>query len=310
MNTLHLKYAVEIEKTGSISRAADNLFMGQPTLSKTIRELENYLGYKIFERTSKGVKPSDRGEEFLTYAKKILAEVERIEQIPLAEDKKTQVLDVAVPRATYIAYTFSRFAAGLDPEKNTAITYKETNAMRTINKISIGEYHLGVIRYQTEHEGYFTDFLRKKNFKLELLYEYNSLALMDKRHPLAGKKNLKYSDFAACTELLHGDNIVPYFVPSRPEKQFPGFDKHIYIFERGTQFELLNSVRDSYMWVSPLPQEVLDRHSLVQRRCDFPNGCMRDVLICLDDYKPTETEKAFLKALKETIKTVSSMTFE
>ena len=53
MNTLHFKYAVEVERTGSISQAAENLFMAQPNLSKAIRELEDTLGITIFKRTSK-----------------------------------------------------------------------------------------------------------------------------------------------------------------------------------------------------------------------------------------------------------------
>ena len=55
MNVVHLKYAVEVEKTGSISQAAENLFMAQPNLSKAIKELENNLGITIFKRTSKAV---------------------------------------------------------------------------------------------------------------------------------------------------------------------------------------------------------------------------------------------------------------
>lgn len=55
MNTLHLKYALEIEKSGSISQASQNLFMAQPNLSKAIKDLENELGYVIFKRTSSGV---------------------------------------------------------------------------------------------------------------------------------------------------------------------------------------------------------------------------------------------------------------
>ena len=308
MNTIHLKYAVEIEKSGSIMRAAENLFMGQPTLSKTIRELETYLGFKIFERTNKGVVPTEKGEEFLEYAKRILSEVERIEQIALEDDERMQKLVIAAPRATYIAHTFAKFVSDLDPDKKIDITYKETNAMRTINKISIGEYHLGIIRYQTEYENYFTDFLRKKKFRLEPLYEFDALALMNKNHPLAEKERLEYSDFAGCTELLHADNIVPYF--AAPGNTAPGSDKHVYIFERGTQFELLDMVPDSYIWVSPLPQEILDRYSLVQRKCNHPSGCMKDMLVCLDDYKPTQTEKEFLKELKKTIKSVSSMEFK
>ena len=44
MNILHLRYALEVEKTGSITHAADNLYVGQPNLSKAIKELENTIG--------------------------------------------------------------------------------------------------------------------------------------------------------------------------------------------------------------------------------------------------------------------------
>ena len=72
MNTQLLKYAVEVEKTGSISKAAENLYINQPRLSKAIRELENIYGITVFKRTSKGVVPTKNGEMFLDFAKKIL----------------------------------------------------------------------------------------------------------------------------------------------------------------------------------------------------------------------------------------------
>ena len=65
MNIAHLKYAVEVEKTASITKAGENLFMGQPNLSRGIKELEETLGVKIFKRTSKGIVPTPQGEEFL-----------------------------------------------------------------------------------------------------------------------------------------------------------------------------------------------------------------------------------------------------
>ena len=64
MNTQHLKYAVEVERTGSITQAADNLYMAQPNLSKAIKELEDTLGISIFRRTSKGVVPTERARNF------------------------------------------------------------------------------------------------------------------------------------------------------------------------------------------------------------------------------------------------------
>ena len=76
MNIIQFKYAIEVERTGSISQAAENLYMAQPNLSKAIRELEETLGFPVFERTSRGVVPTRRGEEFLKLARGVLLQVE------------------------------------------------------------------------------------------------------------------------------------------------------------------------------------------------------------------------------------------
>ena len=61
MNLTYLKYVVEVEKSGSITGAAQNLYMGQPNLSKAIKELENDIGITLFKRTAKGVVPTRQG---------------------------------------------------------------------------------------------------------------------------------------------------------------------------------------------------------------------------------------------------------
>lgn len=80
-NIQHLRYAVEVAKTGSISRAAENLFMGQPHLSKAIRELEEDMNITIFRRTPKGVEPTEQGEQFIEYARRILEQIDELEAL-------------------------------------------------------------------------------------------------------------------------------------------------------------------------------------------------------------------------------------
>ena len=69
MNILHMKYAVEVAKSGSINKASDVLMTAQPNLSRSIKELEADLGINIFSRTSKGMSLTHEGEEFINYAK-------------------------------------------------------------------------------------------------------------------------------------------------------------------------------------------------------------------------------------------------
>ena len=98
MNLSYLKYAVEVEKTGSITKAAQNFYMNQPHLSKIIRELERDLGCPIFDRTSRGMVPTRRGDEFLRYAKAILAQEEQIEALCVKNSERALEVSLSVPQ--------------------------------------------------------------------------------------------------------------------------------------------------------------------------------------------------------------------
>ena len=68
MNILHMKYAVEVAKLGSLNKAAENLMIATPNISRSIKELEADLGITIFQRSAKGVVLTPDGEEFLDNA--------------------------------------------------------------------------------------------------------------------------------------------------------------------------------------------------------------------------------------------------
>ncbi|NCB05824.1 MAG: LysR family transcriptional regulator, partial [Clostridia bacterium] len=124
MNIQHLRYAVEVERTGSITEAAENLYMGQPNLSRAIKELENSLGISIFDRTTRGIVPTAQGEEFLHYARSILSQFDAM--TAHYQKKARQEFRISVPRASYIAQAFANFASGTPDE--LLLDYKETNA--------------------------------------------------------------------------------------------------------------------------------------------------------------------------------------
>ena len=132
MNTLYFKYALEIERTRSITKAVENLYMSQPNLSKAIKDLEITFRFPIFERSSRGVVPTRKGIEFLAYARNILKEIENIEAIADTDNGRRQRFTVSIPRGSYIAAAFTQFAAELDPEKEMDINVQETNSMQTI----------------------------------------------------------------------------------------------------------------------------------------------------------------------------------
>ena len=106
MNLQYLKYAVEVANSGSINKAAEKLYMDQSNLSRCIKELESSLGVNIFERSSRGVKISPQGEEFLKYAKNILKQVDTLENMFRSDFAEKKKFSISVPRASYVGEAF------------------------------------------------------------------------------------------------------------------------------------------------------------------------------------------------------------
>ena len=180
MNIIHMKYAVEVANTRSISKAAENLYTSQPNLSRAIKSLENDLKIKIFKRSSKGLEITLNGEEFLLYAKTALAQIKKIESIYENRNEKKLRLSVCVPRASYFSYAFSEFSKELDDQSSAEIVYKETNSMRAILNVVKEEYDLGIVRYQSAFEKYFSTLFDEKKLNYEVLNEFTYVMAVSK----------------------------------------------------------------------------------------------------------------------------------
>ena len=111
VNILHMKYAVEVAKAGSLNKASETLYVALPNVSRSIRELEADLGITIFDRSAKGVTLTPEGEEFIGYAKEILKQIEHVEMLYRDGGVKKQKFSISVPRASYISYAFADFSA-------------------------------------------------------------------------------------------------------------------------------------------------------------------------------------------------------
>lgn len=296
MNILHLKYAVEIAKTNSISQAAENLFMGQPNLSRAIKELEESLGITIFKRTSKGISVTADGAQFLQYAQRILAQIDEVEQLYTNKGKVKTTLSVCVPRASYIAYAFTEFAKSLEDQKPFDLHYKETSNLKAINNVVKGDCNLSIIRYQQIFDSYFESLFKEKKLNSEIITSFKYELVFHKSSPLAQLKEITTKDLEGYTEISHPDG----YVPSMPSNDLlkEGLSKyaenHIYVYERGSQFQLLENVPKTFMWVSAIDDEWMNKFGLVRGNCTDNDKTFIDVLVSRKDYKLTSADSAFI----------------
>lgn len=299
MNIVHMRYAVEVAKAGSISKAAEKLLIAQPNLSRAIKELEEELGIAIFERSSTGMTLTPEGEEFLGYARKILSQIDEVDRRYKEGAAFKQRFSICVPRACYISEAFTRFSLGLSDDP-AEIFYKETNSQRTLNNLLYADYKLGIVRYARDYDTYYQALLEEKGLVGERITEFHYVLLLGRENPLAQKKEIHFSDLRPYIEIAHADPFVPSLSMAEVKKaELPDdIERRIFVFERASQLELLAENNKTFMWVSPVPQTLLDRYGLVQRVCVDNRRVYRDVLIRKQNYRLSALDRQFIAELE------------
>lgn len=300
MNILHMKYAVEVARLGSLNKAADALLIAQPNISRSIKELEADLGISIFNRSAKGMVLTPEGEEFISYAQSILKQIDEVEMLYKQSSPKKQKFSVSVPRASYVSAAFAEFSKCIG-DSPAELFYKETNSQRTINNVLNNDYKLGIIRYSENYDRYFKTMLEEKGLTYEMIAEFSYTLIMSKDSPLAKKDDISFDDLPPYTEIAHADPYVPSMPLSKVVKEeLPdNIERRIFIFERASQFDLLSKNPDTFMWVSPMPPSLLDKYGLVQKKCADNKKIYKDVLIYKEGYKLSRLDKQFITELCE-----------
>lgn len=298
MNTQYFYYALEVEKTGSITQAASNLFMSQPTLSKAIKDIEETVGFPVFKRTSKGVVPTHRGLEFLAHARRIAAQVQKMEQALQREDNLHQLFSLAIPRVDYIAHAVSEYVSTFNGDMDMEIDIMETNSMHVMDDVADGQYVLGIMRCHEEDREYFLKSLAEKELQYESVWRADYVALMRTDHPLARRDALTAGDFLPYVEIVFGDEAVPYVRTSEAKTVSGNLqnNKRVLVYGRATQFDQLRANARAYSWVSPLPDAVLRSNGLIQRKC-ANIGKFEDFLIYRSGYRFSRLDRAFINKL-------------
>ncbi len=295
-----MKYAVEVAKCGSLNKASEILLIAQPNLSRSIKDLESDLGIVIFERTTRGMFLTPEGEEFINYAKGILDQIEQVEKYYRENSVRKQKFSVSVPRACYISEAFAEFSKSLTREP-AEVFYKETNSQSTIRNILENNYNLGIIRYAEHYDRYFKDMLEEKDICYELVTEFRYHLLMSSENPLAEKQDVSFEDLSGLIEIAHADPYVPSMPLSKVMKEeLPdNIDRRIFIYERGSQFDLLSRNPETFMWVSLVPRDIVERYHLTEKICIDNTKIYKDVLVYRNGYKLSQLDKQFITALCE-----------
>ena len=183
LNTQQLQYLVEIEQAGSISQAATNLYMGQPNLSRLLRETESTLGFPIFERTRQGVRPTEQGKQFLLRARNILREAAYMELLGPNSTIPNQ-FRICIPRSYGFLNMVQQYLNSLPPSIDLDAFVQECHPQKALELLDNNKVAFAVIRFASELRGYYEEQALLRKLALLPLSQGEYQIVISKENPL------------------------------------------------------------------------------------------------------------------------------
>ena len=297
MNITELRYLVAIKKWGSVSAAAKQLYAAQPNVSKALKKLEEEYGLRIFERSSTGMIPTEQGRRFIEQAARVLEEVDRLTEDAHHARERCAELRVMIPHATYASYAavdFLKEAAGADQLR---IHIREGGSMEALDFVLRRGYHLALLRYAAEDDDHYIHYCASRGLKMEPVMEFEYRLLTNRDGPLAKHEVKDLSELNRYMEILHDDFQLPGEDGGDGVRWHVNDSRRIHVYERCSQFSILQQLLSAYMWASPMPQRALDQFHLVLKKCPAQCQVMRDVLVYPDHGALRSEEQAFIDLL-------------
>lgn len=212
MTLQQLKYAVTIADCKSINKAATELFITQPSLSNTIKDLEEEIHLKLFERSNRGIILTPEGEEFLGYARQMLDHYRLIEERFVENATFKQKFSVSTQHYTFAVEAFIELAREFGMEEYEFAIH-ETKTKEVIDNVRTHKSELGIL-YQNEfNEKFLSKILRDNELEFVPLFDCRIYVYLGRDNPLAGRERVDLEDLQQypCLSFEQGDSNSFYF---------------------------------------------------------------------------------------------------
>lgn len=193
MTLQQLKYIVEVADKGSITQAAKNLFISQPSLSASIKELEAEIKTTIFIRTNRGIIVSSEGADFLGYARQILQQVVLVEDRYINTTPSKQRFSVSTHHYTFAANAFVDLIKEFGGDEYE-FTFRETKTYNIIEDVKTLQSELGIIYLSNFNEHIIRKYLNESNLIFSELFVATPHIFICKENPLANCSSVTLKD--------------------------------------------------------------------------------------------------------------------
>lgn len=207
MTLVQMKYIITISETGSLNKAAEALFVSQPSLTNAVKELEKELGITIFYRSGRGVTLTNDGAEFLMYARQIYGQYESVLEKYGEGGSYKKKFGVTTQHYSFAVKAFVDIAQEFDMSEYE-LAIRETKTADVISDVSTMKSEVGVLYLSDFNRKALQKLLHSANLEFHHLIDCQAYVYLWKDHPLAKETTIRYSQLEnyPCLSFEQGEN--------------------------------------------------------------------------------------------------------
>ena len=233
-----LKYVLAVADKGSINEAAKSLLISQPSLSNSIKELEQELKITIFVRTNRGMILTNEGYEFLGYARQVIQQYEMLEEKYLGNKSSKQNFCISTQHYGFAANAFISLVQKFGGDQYE-FTIRETKTFEIIDDVKNLRSELGIIYLSNYNKTVLQKLIRESNLKFVSLIEAKPHIFISENHPLANKSLVSLEDLDEYPCLSFEQGVYNSFYFSEEILSTRSVKKSIKISDRAAIFDFM-----------------------------------------------------------------------
>ena len=194
MNIQQLRYVVAIANSGTFREAAEKMYVSQPSLSISVRDLEKEPGFKIFRRTSSGTFLTRRGMEFYEKAQELVKGFDVFQNQYANPEEEKDEFSIASQHYDFLPPTITAFSQQYPEYKNFRIF--ESTTVQILDEVAQGHSEIGIIYLNNQNQKGIMQRVEKLGLEVIELIPFQTHIYLREGHPLAKKKELVMEDLA------------------------------------------------------------------------------------------------------------------
>ena len=206
-----LRYIIAISEAGSFNKAADQLYLSQPSLTNAVKELEKEIGITIFNRSGRGVTLTAEGMSFLPYARQVYSQYQNLLDAYSKQGKRKQQFAVSAQHYSFAVKAFVEMTKNFDvAEYELAI--RETRTRDVIDDVASSRSEIGILYLNDFNRRAMMKLFSSANLQFTPLIRCDAYVYLWKEHPLAKKKTISFEELSPypCLSFEQGDNSSFY----------------------------------------------------------------------------------------------------